>query len=896
MSFDRPLWLLAFPALALFFTLVQRAGLSGVGARQRRVALGLRIALITLLVLALSGFRVNAGGGRLAVVFVVDRSASVGASGEDRAVDFMRVAARAKHRGDLVAVVAFGKEPRLEFGMTERPDIQRLTATPDRSATDVARALRLAAALFPEGSKRRIVVLTDGRETDGDARREAARLARAGIAVEGLTLVEPAGGDTLIEGIDAPGRVRRGDAYPVIVTVRSTAGGPAHLEITRDGKTVLAKDIVLKPGRVTVPISERAGNPGVHRYEARLSAVADAVPENNRGTVAVIVEGPSRVLIVEGKPGEGASLAAALAAGQMHVDRVAPSGLPPLDELLGYDGTVLVDVPADALASEQIGALRTAVVDAGAGLVTVGGENAYGLGGYRGSDLESLLPVDSEIKDPRRMPSVAEAIVIDTSGSMGRCHCRNFSGPRDEGGLNKTDISRAGAARAIRALSENDIVGVLAFNTESKWVLPLQKLPSQQAIEHGLAAMTAAGGTNIPQALRTAVAELRQQNTKLKHIILFTDGWTNQQDLVPIAAEVARSGVTLSVVATGEGTGDVLAQMAQRGRGRFYAGTNLTDVPQVMMQEAILASRNYVNEGVFRPVVKAETAVTANLSSSPPLLGYVATTAKSAATTELAIGSDDPLLVTWRAGLGTVTSWTSDAKARWSRPWVTWTGFRDFWTRTVRSTFAAGTGSGFSSEARIAGNALEITVEGTRALASDAVATAKIVDPSLQSTELTLDRTGPGSFRGRMSVAQEGTYLVVVTVREGGALAYRDHVAATLAYSAEYLDAAADPSLVSDLARITRARPVIRPAQAFDTRGLRASTAHKELWPWLALVAALVLPIDVAARRLLVSREDLWRALGVVRARLRFRRRHAQPGQREERMERLMEAKRRTRR
>ena len=243
-----------------------------------------------------------------------------------------------------------------------------------------------------------------------------------------------------------------------------------------------------------------------------------------------------------------------------------------------------------------------------------------------------------------------------------------------------------------------------------------------------------------------------------------------------------------------------------------------------------------------------------------------------------------------------MTSWTSDAEARWSRPWIGWNGFRDFWTRAVRSTFAAGSGAGFSSEARIVGNELEIEVDGTRALGSDAVATAKIVDPSMQATELTLDRTGPGSFRGRLAVAQEGTYLVVIAVRDGGALVYRDHVAATLAYSAEYLDATADPSLVTDLARITGARRTITPAHAFDAAGLRAGAAHRELWPLLALLAAFVLPVDVAARRLLVSRDDLRRALSVVRARLRPRRKRTRTGERDERMERLMAAKRRTRR
>lgn len=897
MSFDRPVWLLSLPVLALAFAAVQRWGLSATGTRRRRVwTLAIRVGLAALLVLALAGFRVGGRGDRTAVVFLVDRSDSVSAAGVDRALDFVDEAVRAKKRGDLVSVVAFGREPRLEFGMTDHPTIGPLGAVPDSSATDLARALRLGAALFPEGTKRRIVVLSDGRENRGDARREAARLGRDGIVIEGMTIAPPAAGDTLIESFDAPSRAKRGEAYTVATTLQSGPGGPAHLEVFRDGTPIYARDLTLKAGRTVISIQEKAAQPGIHRYEARLTAVADAVPQNDRSTAAVVVEGPPRVLILEGDPGEGDALARALAAGGIRVDRRSPIDMPPLGEMLSYDATVLADVPAAALSTDQISALRTAVSEAGAGLVTVGGEDSYGLGGYRGSELESLLPVESDIKDPKRRPSVAEALVIDTSGSMARCHCRGgaMQGSAEPGGINKTDISRAGASRAIRALSSDDIVGVLAFNTNAKWVVPLQKLPSEEVIRNGLESMTPSGGTNIPQALRTAIAELRQTKAKLKHIIMFTDGWTNQQELVAIAEEVSRAGITLSVVATGEGTGDVLERMAQAGKGRFYAGTNLTDVPQVMMQEAILASRNFVNEGVFRAIVSAETPVTQQLTSAPALLGYIATSAKPTATEELTIGSDDPLLARWRAGLGTVVSWTSDAKARWARSWVGWDGFRDFWTRVVRSTFAPVSPGGFGVEARVVAGRLQIEVAGDRSLSPGAVATARIVDPSFRPVEISLDRTAPSSFRGEIEADQEGTYLILVNVQDAGGLVFRDSVTATLSYSPEYLQVDPDPTLIRALVRATRGRAQLRPPQAFDAAGLTASRAGKEMWPLLATLAAFLLPVDIAARRLVVSREDLRKAWPAIRARLSRIRRRRPTGPREERIDRLLEAKRKS--
>ncbi|MGH2726707.1 MAG: glutamine amidotransferase, partial [Actinomycetota bacterium] len=375
-------------------------------------------------------------------------------------------------------------------------------------------------------------------------------------------------------------------------------------------------------------------------------------------------------------------------------------------------------------------------------------------------------------------------------------------------------------------------------------------------------------------------------------IILFTDGWTAQEELVAVAEEVSRAGITLSVVATGEGTGDVLSRMADAGRGRFYAGTNLTDVPQVMMQEAILASRNFVNEGVYRAIVSAETPITQSLTAAPALLGYVATSAKPTATTELTIGSDDPLLARWRFGLGTVVSWTSDAKARWSRSWVTWSGFRDFWTRVVRSTFAPGAPGGFGIDARIVGNRLQIEIAGDRALSAGATASARVIDPALQAHEVTLERTGPGSFRGELDAERQGTYLILASIQDQGGVVFRDHVTATLSYSPEYIQGEHDATLIPDLARATGGRASIKPEDAFDAAGLRASPARRPLWPLLATLAAILLPVDVAARRLVVTREDLRRGIAGLRERLRRKRK---AGEREERIDRLLAAKKRTR-
>ena len=326
-----------------------------------------------------------------------------------------------------------------------------------------------------------------------------------------------------------------------------------------------------------------------------------------------------------------------------------------VDELTGYSSIVLVDVDAAALAPDQVSALSLATRDLGRGLVTVGGTQSYALGGYLGSDLEQILPVVSDILDPRRRQSVAEVLAIDTSGSMGACHRAEGSngmpaaGNRSMGGIDKTDISRAGAARAIEALSERDEIGVLAIDTSESWVIDLQQLPAEDVVTSGLRSLHPTGdGTDLTRSLTTAATALRESNASLKHIILFTDGFTDPGALTALADQAAgllEEGITVSVLATGEGSAAELGAIAEAGGGRFYPGRNLEEIPQIMHQEATIASRDFVNEGEFLPTVTSSAEVVAGLDATPPLGGYVAATTKPQATTHLQIGPDqNPLL------------------------------------------------------------------------------------------------------------------------------------------------------------------------------------------------------------------------------------------------------------
>ncbi|HEX7166908.1 MAG TPA: VWA domain-containing protein, partial [Acidimicrobiales bacterium] len=789
-------WLIAaLIAVMVAETLVARRRV-GVGRRQWRGALVLRGVVALLCVLALAGVALPRPGKGVATVFLVDASASMGASGRAEAVAWVRDAVETQPRDARAGVAFFGGDARLESTVQRRARLVQPSTTVDSSRTNLANALRLAAAVLPSDARRRVVVVSDGRATDGDARAEADRLRRAGIEVDVHAVDRTTGRDAAVARLDAPTRAGEGDTIALRGVVVATHAGAARVTLERDGAVVDERLVDLVEGENVVEFAQPALRSGTARFTMTVSSAGDTVRENDGAHAGVQVDGPSRVVLVEGATGDGSTMAEALRASGLVVDVVAATALPPLDRLAGYEATILVDVDARSLTAEQVAGLGAATRDLGRGLVVVGGTRSYALGGYRDSALEELLPVISDITDPKRRQSVAEVLAIDTSGSMGACHCAEGApngmvggGNRENGGVNKTDISRAGAARAIEALSEHDLVGVLAFNTDQEMVVPLQKVPPEDVVTEGLRKLAPAGSTDVNAGLTRAAKELRNAKAKLKHVILFTDGFTEPGNLGQLerqAGELAAEGITVSVVATGEGATRELERVAKAGKGRFYPGRDLNEIPQILMQEAVLASRNFVNEGSWYPKVTGGAEAVRDLRAAPPLLGYVAATSKPTATTDLRLGDeDDPLLASWTVGIGRATAWTSDASARWSKQWAGWDGYSSFWGTVVRETFSANAG-GASLRATIEGDRLRIVLEGAAPWADGVTSSARVSTPDGRSVEVPLERTAGATFAGDLPATGAGSYAVGATVSDGSGTLATVSALANQSYAPEY--------------------------------------------------------------------------------------------------------------
>lgn len=865
MRFDRPWLLAAIPLVVGVVWLIARSGRRTVPVRQHRWAVAARMLAVVLMVVAAAGPSLERSVSTRSVLFMLDRSESIGLDSREAQESFLAEALAENDPQARAGIALFGNGVRLDRAVGPVRAFDGIRSEVDGSATDLAGALVAASSLLPSEGSRRVVVLTDAVPTSPGVEAAAERLAEAGIATDFVVFDTGHSADVLVESVRVPASARLGDTVGVTAVIRANQAGPATVRFRTASGFEISEDVAVEPGRNEVTVSIPSEEAGFEIVSVTVEAPFDTRVENDTSSGVYRVLGPARVALVEGATGEGDDLARALEAGGIGVD--VRTTVPTDVELLAYDGIVLVNLarPTDT----EGAALASFVEDLGRGLLVVGGDQAYGMGNYHESPLEAVLPVSSNPDDLIRRQPVAEVLVIDSSGSMGACHCRE--GTFNEGGTVKTEIAKLGAAAAIEALSPEDSVGVVAVAGGTDWVLPLQAKPDEATVTEALGPITANGDTEIARGLQAALDELSGVDGSLRHIVLFTDGWDpNEANLVPLARQIADAGVTLSVLGTGEGSGATLRRMADVGGGRFYPGTDLASVPEIFVEETLTAARGLVNEGSFIPALGAPSPVTSQLEATPPLLGYVATKAKATASTALQIGPGDPLLSSWQRGLGRATAWTSDATARWAAGWVTWEGFVDFWGAAVRQILPAG--RDVPPEVTIDGGTLGISFDAGESVL-DGAAIARVRTPSGQTQVVPLNQTGESTFSGSVSASEPGAYWVAVELerRDGSGLVAS--AGAVSGYAEEFAFRQPDLALVTAVAETTGGRMDILAGQSFDEAPARGA-ALQPIMAWLLALALALFFADIALRRLVFSTEDAadWRS-GVQTERRREARR-----------------------
>ncbi|MDX2131641.1 MAG: VWA domain-containing protein, partial [Planctomycetota bacterium] len=887
---DEPVWVWALGALVLLTLIGARWLLAMTGVR-RAAAVLVRVVLGAVLVAALADLSTVRRSEALAVVAVVDTSGSArryyrGAQGEDataQAAAFLRAAGVSRGPDDLLGIVAFDAAP-VGVRRPTRAGVGDLSLdVRTGEGTNIAEALRLARAMIPPGAAGRLVLISDGVQTAGDALTAAQEAPGAGVVagtvvpVDVVPLEYSVDREVAIEAVDAPATAAAGSTVSVRVALSSTQATTGTLRLLRNGESVDISPgapgdglaVALEPGlrveRVEVPLGEGR----VHRFRAvfepalgpddqgGVRALADTIEENNRGEAFTVSPGRGSVLLV-GEPESLSSrtLAGVLRAGGADVRVTAPAGLSAdLLALQAHDLVILNDVPAEDVPDAVQLALRTHVNDLGGGLVYVGGLNSYAPGGWRGSTLEPVLPVDLEVPDVVVTPDAATIFVLDNSGSMWR--------PVLGSGRSQQELANDAAALAVRSMDRRDLVGVVTFNTEATLEAPLAPNDDPPALVRTIRGISSGGGTNAPAGMEIAIAEMRRagRDAKVRHIVLLTDGVSQaQQRLVPLAEQCAAEGIKVSTIAVGDSADNaLLRRMASVGGGEHFEAQSAAQLPRLLLKAVRIVRSPLIREEPFTPVVLGGgSAVTAGLDAPPILGGLVLTRPRTEPGITLAMTTPrgEPVLAIWNVGLGQVAAWTSDAGA-WSRAWIDDPAYARLWTQILRTVGRAPESPTIrgESESGPEGIRLRLVAQNPDATPMDALAVdATVFAPSGEARTLVLSQVAPGVYEGLARVRETGTHVAVIRPTRDGRPLPASVVGSTVLEGVEYRARSSDAALLERIARASGGRvlSIDRPADAalFERTGVPPRESVSSLWrPLLSWALALLL-LDIATRRI----------------------------------------------
>ena len=822
-----------------------------------RLALALRVAMAALLVLALLGVGIPQVVDRQASVFVADVSSSV-REAQPGVSDFIAQALPAKRPDDAYAVVSTARRAVVEQVLTTTAQPlafqQQPESSPASDATDLAAGLRLAADLLPAQYRPRVVLLSDGQETTGDAVAAARSLHARGVEVDVVPLPTSSGPEVLVDSLSAPGVVNEGERFSVGVRLVSNVATEGRVRLFVNDQPVAEQAVSLNAGSTDLAFGAQAPQAGILDVRAALETDQDTLSQNNEARAVVEVQGPPRVLVVEERPGEADLIAAALASTGMRLERRAAVDVPDqLDALGSYAAVVLADVSAQSLTEAQQTALRAYVRDLGRGLLAIGGDTSFGQGDYIGTPLDDALPVRSSVRSHRDEGRVALLLVIDTSGSMADDPYRE--------GTTKVAMAKQAALLSAQQLTPRDQVGILTFDSFQHWILPMTNVLGMgpTAIEDRLAPLTADGGTDIFPALSTAFDAIKQSNARYKHIILMTDGMSCcNGDYAGLEDRMRGANVTLSTIAVG-GDADqaLLTQLARQGDGRYYFAEHARDIPRLMTRETELATRGPLVEGTITPRQVSPDAGLSLLAAGglPKLTGYLVTTPKDLADVLLVSDAADPLLARWQYGLGRAVAWTSDLRGRWSQDWIEWPGSPQLFSQLVGWTIAPARGP---LRLSVRGDAAtgHITVDETAPAGTPAQVRAHVAQPGGDSLELDLTASGPGRYEGAFPIGGPGTYIVRVDEQRDGASVGAAEAGLPVSYPAEFRQVVPDVRRLEQIARAGGGHVLPAPAAAFAD-DLPPITTPLPLQRILLVLAALLLPLDIALRKLRLSPADL---------------------------------------
>jgi len=831
--------------LSVWFWWLHVAGFSGLKGVRATIALLVRLAVLALFILALAEPRVVRKNDGLALVYALDVSDSMGENVSDRSLSYILKTAGAKPEKDEAGLVVFGRDAAVELPPRLSFPFEVINARVAKDGTDIARALSLAAAMVPEDRQGRIVLVSDGVETEGSVSGVLDDLKSRHVAVDVLPIQYQYQHEVWLERLDLPRQIKIGETYEAAVLLNSLQAGDGKLVLRENGKVIAEQTVHYEAGKNRYALPLYLREPGYYEYVATIEPPAgqDGWQENNTAINFLYLKGEGKVLLVtdpQGDPRDWETLVKALKEAKRLVEVRSALEFPrDAMSLMPYDCVVFVNVPADSFDPVQLQSLRDAVYNQGIGFLMVGGKNSFGPGGYHRTPIEEALPVDMDIAQKKVLPKGALVIVL---------HTCEFP----EGNV----WAKRVAKESIRVLGAQDEVGVLIFSpTGDQWVFPLTPASEYDKLVTLINQCEPSDMPSFQSIMQMGLTGLKASDAAAKHLIIISDGDPSPPTPELVKQFLAEKISVSTVVINPHGGMDISGMQALAGvtGGRHYLVMDPHELPSIFIKEAKTLKRSMIQNTTFVPTVEFSSPVLKGIEAMPPLHAYVLTTPKPRSVTILKGPAKDeinPVLTTWRFGLGKTAAFTSDLSPNWGSDWVQWRQYEAFVKQLMIEISRVEQHSDLFMQTFAAGDEGVILVEDYHPQEAMLEIQAQINGPHERETSVALKQVGPRRYEGRFPLSGKGRYQVALA----GVGAGRNEQTMggfVVAYSPEYLRFRSDPVTLRRIAEQTGGRILSgqEDGKALFTIPRMPKETSRPILDLLLILLACMIPIDVGIRR-----------------------------------------------
>ncbi len=840
----------ALLSLSLWVWWLQLAGYSGLSGFRSTLALLVRLSLLGLFILALTEPRVVKRNDGLALIYAFDVSDSMGEKVSDQSLSYILKTAGAKPEKDAAGLVVFGRDAAVELPPRLSFPFEVINARVAKDGTDLAKALSLAAAVVPEDKQGRIVLASDGVETEGNVAGILDDLKSRHVAVDVLPIQYEYQHEVWLERLDLPRQVKIGETYEASVLLNSLQAGDGKLVLRENDKVIAEQSVHYDRGKNRYALPLYLREPGYYQYVATIEPPTgqDGWQENNTAINFLYLKGEGKVLLVtdpQGDPRDYETLVKALRAGKRLVE-TRPAFEFPRDamSLMPYDCVVFVNVAADSFDPVQMQALREAVYNQGIGFLMVGGKNSFGPGGYHRTPIEEALPVDMDVSQKKVLPKGALAIVL---------HTCEFP----EGNVWAKRIAK----EAIRVLGAQDEVGVLIYGNSGgggwgdQWVFPLT--PASE-YDHLVTLINQCEPSDMPSfqsIMQMGLNGLKASDAAARHMIIISDGDPSPPTPELVNQFLAEKISVSTVVINPHGGMDISGMQALAGvtGGRHYFVMDPHALPSIFIKEAKTLKRSMIQNGTFVPKVEFFSPALKGIDVMPPLHAYVLTTPKARSVTILKGPAKDevnPVLSTWRFGLGKTAAFTSDLSPNWGSDWVQWSQYESFVKQLMIEISRVEQHSDLNLQTFASGDEGVILVEDYHSQESMLEIQAQINGPRDRQTSLSLKQVAPRRYEARFPLWGKGRYQIAIA----GVGAGRNEQTLggfVLAYSPEYLRFRSDPIMLRQIAERTGGRILSGQESGKELFAIprEPKETSKSIVNLLLILLACMIPLDVGVRR-----------------------------------------------